>query len=517
MSQFFYQDESLKLYQGDCREVLAACLPDCSVDALVTDPPAGIGFMSKEWDDFRRSRNSNDVERDSVFGRASARGPEYARGSRESFVEFMTAVMVECLRVLKPGAYGLVWAIPRTSHWTAWALEDAGFEIRDRIAHIAGSGFPKSLDIQRAIDTHLCQLPGRHYWLESSLPKGDKAQPDDHVCPFTPEGEPYKGYGSALKPAVEDWWLVRKPLAGTTAANTLEHGVGCLNIDECRISGPNGDGHWSGDDGSDETSRPGYEGGFTAGGEKANGRWPSHLVLSHSADCELIGTAKVKGSPTSKTFHESYAGESATGFLRGVSHSGNQHADEDGNETVEDWRCAEDCPVRLLDQQSGATGAFAPVRGTEPSSVTNKDSGVYGVFAGREVGPFYGDKGGASRFFYCSKASTEDREEGLEDLIAQARDESRKEGNSGGDNPRNRGLQLRKNHHPTVKSTELMRWLIRLITPSGGTVLDPFAGSGSTGKAAAMESCKAILIEEKRDYCEIAIRRARLRQQRLMF
>src|SRR3990167_1434592 len=159
---------NVRLLTGDCVEVMRGMDAE-SVDAIVTDPPAGIAFMGKSWD--------------------------RAHGGRDGWIVGMAAIAAECLRVAKPGSHALVWAIPRTSHWTATAWEDGGWEVRDRLAHIFGSGFPKS---------------------------------------HNPDGK-HEGWGTALKPAVEDWWLLRKPLIGTVAQNVKAHGTGALNVDGCRV------------------------------------------------------------------------------------------------------------------------------------------------------------------------------------------------------------------------------------------------------------------------------------------
>lgn len=533
----FYQNESATIYFGNSLVVLPT-LTDNSVDALVTDPPAGISFMGKDWDDFRRSHNLADAGRDNVFGRTSAKAPEYGRSPRAAFVDAMTLIFRECFRVMKPGAHGLVWSIPRTSHWAAWALEDAGFEIRDRITHIFGSGFPKSLNIQRSVDSALCVLPGRHYWTESSLPKGSGAKLGDHVCPFTDKGREYEGQGTALKPSCEDWWLVRKPVEGTIAGNVQCFGTGSLNVDSCRLgTGDNLNGgayadsigerydgaeNWRFKNGGARQPMPGddregaalgmFQPGKTAGEGfvQPEGRWPSHLVFSHSADCELLGTRSVESNGH-------YPASRGSGGIATSGHAGQSDLEESftGKEEIENWCCADDCPVRLLDEQSGDRKAGGNLSGMEPSRTGGEGTVAYGKFDNRREWNSYSDVGGASRFFYCAKASVEDREEGLQDLIARARDESRKEGNPGGDNPRNRGVQPRKNHHPTVKPTSLMRYLCRLITQPGGVVLDPFMGSGSTGKAAYLEGLRFIGIDKDKSYCEIAARRCELRQRSL--
>jgi len=215
---------------GDSAELLPKLRSE-SIDALVTDPPAGIGFMGKEWDDFRRSRNASDVSRDNPFGRLSARGPEYGR-KRDAFVTALTPIFAECFRALKPGAHGLVWAIPRTSHWTATALEDAGFQVRDVGVHLFGTGFPKS-----------------------------------KAC---------------LKPGAEHW-IVRK-------------GGCDLNIDACRLPGAAGDGHWTHRREIGDGNIYGGGGRTAADFGNVNpnpaGRWPANVTLDEGAAAALGEVAR---------------------------------------------------------------------------------------------------------------------------------------------------------------------------------------------------------------------------------
>lgn len=232
-----------ELLNGDCLEALKT-LESNSVDSLVTDPPAGISFMGKEWDS--------------------------DKGGRDGWIKWMSEVMRECLRVMKPGAHGLVWAIPRTSHWTAAALEDAGFEIRDVITHLFGQGFPKSLDISKAIDKAAGaerELIGinpnarpnsqRTYSLDGKS-KNFSIEVKPITAPATDEAKQWNGWGTALKPASEHWILVRKPCSEkTVAANVLEWKTGGINIDASRISTK----------------------------ENTQGRFPANLVLSHSEHC----------------------------------------------------------------------------------------------------------------------------------------------------------------------------------------------------------------------------------------
>lgn len=331
-------------------------LPNNSIDSLVTDPPAGISFMDKSWD-------SN-------------------KGGRREWVGWMTDVMAECLRVLKPGGHALVWSLPRTSHWTATALEDAGWEVRDCVTHLFGSGFPKSLNLN----------------------------------------DEWGGWGTALKPAAEFWWLARKPLA----ERTVEHNVarwrtGAINIDGCRndapvaaqalpaLNSPTGMVYKF----QTGTGRSGVM------SEPQTGRWPANLVLDEEAAEQLDAQVAFSRS--------SYRAPAARQRNNGIG-------------------------LGSTDTRSGISKA--------PDN--------------------YGDGGGPSRFFYVAKASRKERNAGTSE----------------------------RNDHPTVKSLALMRWLCRMITPPEGTVLDPFAGSGSTLIAAQLEGFGWIGCESSPEY--VAIAEARL-------
>ena len=239
------------LIEGDCLEALRMLPADC-VDALVTDPPAAISFMGAEWDS--------------------------DRGGRDAWVDWMTDVARECHRVLKPGAHGLVWALPRTSHWTAWALENAGFEIRDTVLHVFAQGFPKSQDLGKAIDrlagarrpvvgtqTLSNDIRGNQYGGHGRR-KHLGPLVRDVTAPATAEAEMWDGHGTALKPAHEVWWLVRKSPRGSVASNVLQWGIGGLNVDACRI--PFGARGVDGDDGSSTWAA------------NTSGRWPANVVLT---------------------------------------------------------------------------------------------------------------------------------------------------------------------------------------------------------------------------------------------
>ena len=372
---------SAQIINGDCRDVLKT-LPSASVDAIVTDPPYGLNFMGKKWD--------YDVPGVDVWR--------------------------ECFRALRPGGHLLSFFGTRTYHRGVVPIEDAGFEIRDQIGWLYGSGFPKSHNME-----------------------GD-----------------WEGWGTALKPAWEPIVVARKPLDGTNAQNLARWGVGALNIDGCRVELSEGDdprlggkGDWS----TDKAAKNVYEGGFV--GERvassALGRWPANVI-------------------------------------------------HDGSDEV-------------LDAFPVAPGQLA----RSSSRERRADQSVYGaMLRGGEVEHEPRDSGGsAARFFYCAKASKSDRDAGLDDapdrilaMSNQAKAEVARGNMASGNNLGVNNAKVRKNNHPTVKPTDLMRYLCRLVTPPGGTVLDPFMGSGSTGRGAVLEGFNFIGIEMDVDY--VAIARARI-------
>jgi DNA modification methylase len=343
---------SYEVLHGDCREVMAG-MDECSVDSIVTDPPYGLSFMGKGWDK-------------GVPG-----------------VEFW----VEALRVAKPGAHLLAFGGTRMVHRLAVAIEDAGWEIRDRIHWVYGSGFPKSHDVSKAIDKAAGaerEVVGRYDmpgYGKANATNGQQARITTSFAktsdiPATPAAQQWDGWGTALKPAVEPIILARKPFKGTVAANVLEWGAGAINVDGCRV-------------GTDESLGRPYGGGNNIYGK---------------------------------------------------------YSMENGTRTGD-----------------GLAGRF-------PANLIHdgSDEATAGM-------------GDASRYFYCAKAGKKDRDAGLRDW---------------------------RNTHPTVKPTDLMAYLCRLITPPGGTVLDPFNGSGSTGKAAVREGFNYIGCELDPEYVEIA--RARI-------
>ena len=407
-----------ELLHGDCRDQLAT-IPDNSIDAIVTDPPYELGFMGKSWD--------------------------------ASGIAYNPTVWTECLRVLKPGGHLLAFSGSRTYHRMAVAIEDAGFQIRDQIMWVYGSGFPKSLDISKAIDKVNGHWRGRAGALSSSngSMSGGNYERTEKGEPITPEAEVWEGWGTALKPAHEPIVLARKPLVGTVAENVLRFGVGGLNIDGCRVATdekfvdlPNR--AWVNAVGLSyaESNHNHRDGSNAVAVEKLNnlGRWPANLIHDGSNEVlELFPNTASTGNG------------SRQGFRRG------------GGDGVS---------VGLSGKKYAADG--------------------------------YADGGSAARFFYCAKANKKDRNEGLDHLTPQRESDRTSDNLPGGDNPRNRINTPRLNHHPTVKPTELMRYLCRLITPPNGVILDPFTGSGSTGKAAILEHFQFIGIEQDPDYITIA-------------
>lgn len=453
------------LHCGDSATVLRT-LPDRSVDALVTDPPAGIGFLDADFD------------RD--------------RGGRTKWIGWLAGIVRECYRVLKPGAHGLVWALPRRSHWTATACEDAGFEIRDVIAHLFGEGMPHGANLGVSIDRLLGQERRK-----------EAGRLTTRYAPVTAGGARWEGWSTALRPASEHWILIRKPLEReNTAANVMAHGTGALNVLANRLTAerpgtPQGAALWS------PVSDP--------EGDDRYGRWPANVVLSHDPDCRQ------------------------TGLLRFPVTSDRPFA-----ERVPVWQCVATCPVLALDSQ--AKGSLRPDHGGQlrrngpnsrfmasASDAIDTACGLRRQDPARRFKPGCGSGGTRDPdspveygympaltgraidyftqlapvlpppFRFVAKASSAERNAGLSGLP------SREVLRTGVNLPRT--VPVEQNTHPTVKSLALMRWLVRLITPPGGVVLDPFLGSGSTGCAAALEGFRVIGIEYNPEYVEIARRR----------
>lgn len=405
---------NIELKHGDCLEKLKE-LPDNSVDSIVTDPPYGLSFMNKKWD--------------------------YDVPSVE--------VWTECLRVLKPGGHLLSFAGSRTYHRMSVRIEDAGFEIRDQIMWIYGSGFPKSHNIGKAVD----KLQGNE---REDLGPNPNGRPNCEDEQPTTMGGKYKwsnitkgqseweGWGTALKPAHEPIVVARKPLSEKSVAeNVLKWGTGGINIDESRVGTDDKIKGIKGHKSDGEVGKE-YDTMRKEDWEPNNeGRWPANIILDEEAG-------------------------------------------------------------KVLDEQSGISKSTKIISKGFSSAGSNEGWKRKSHTLISERG--HNDSGGASRFFYCPKASKKDRDEGLDGF--EDKESSVMIGQEGGTLYRDNGTPIlpaiRKNNHPTVKPTQLMEYLIKLVTPKGGTVLDPFMGSGSTGKAAVRNGYNFIGIEREEEYIKIA-------------
>ena len=396
------------ILHGDCRELMAT-LDENSVDAIVTDPPYELGFMGKSWD--------------------------------ASGVAFDVNTWQQALRVLKPGGHLIAFSGSRTYHRMAVAIEDAGFEIRDQIMWVYGSGFPKSMNISKAIDKASGfegEVIGKgSSWNRPESIEGDTARmnvsPGEYdIKKLSPQAQQWQGWGTALKPAHEPMVLARKPLIGTVANNVLTHGTGGLNIDASRVDA--GDEKFTPENSKQTFSNEIYGKGLGLGNpQNPAGRWPANFI--HDGSDEVVALF-----PNSKA------------------------------------------PKPYVGKDYDETSMF----------------GIGGVNHDSE----YGDSGSAARFFYCAKASKRDRNEGLDgfDSVVAGGMQGRQDGSMG-------SITMNKNHHPTVKPTSLMQYLVRLVTPPNGVVLDPFLGSGSTGKACVYEGFDFIGMELTGEYIPIATAR----------
>lgn len=362
--KLYSENENYKLYQGNMLNMLEVIKPN-SIDSIVTDPPYELNFMGKGWDN--------------------------------AGISFDVNTWKKCYEVLKEGGYLLAFGGSRTYHRIACAIEDAGFEVRDTIMWLYGSGFPKSMNIGKKLDK-------------------------------------WQGWGTCLKPSFEPIIVARKPFKGSLVDNVIKNGVGGINIDECRV----------------ETSKEDLD--------KLNKEWDREWNTSYKTYAETIGGTAGFDYSNARVENKGLTGRFPANTILTY------------DETDYDEVC----------------GGFPT--GKKNGSITKRykmNNQVYGEYGYCKTWTAYNDSGSASRYFYCAKASKKDRDEGLdvfnEETVSDGRLKSI-------DNPFQRGETPRKNIHPTVKPTELMQYLVRLVTPNGGVVLDPFNGSGSTGKAVMYEN-----------------------------
>ena len=457
------------VYHGNCLDELKN-LADNSVDAIVTDPPYGLGDSNP---DYIMSALKMWIDGDRAHIPA---GKGFMGKQWDAFVP-PPAVWDECFRVLKPGGYILVFAGSRTQDLMGLSVRMAGFEIRDSLSWVYAQGFPKSLDIGKAFD------------------KAGNAEASGQ----------WSGWGTALKPAVEPIIMGRKPLSEKNVSlNVLRWGVGGINIDESRIGSQTMGGGTMPDlrdVGAKSKEAIGIDKlsfGQVSGAERIEydnfktGRFPANLLLNHAEDCVEVGVVE-----------ESYAinkTEEWTGF--GQKERPDYESTEQKVSTVL-YECVDGCPVKELDEQSGIRpgGTYPAKRGQAVN--TSFASGQETEGGQRQMG----DTGGASRFFYVGKANKKDRNEGLDGLSEKGKVYNGKNDTSAGNAPGSVEDKFttkpQANHHPTVKPTALMQYLIKMVCPAGGTVLDPFAGSGSTGKAAIREGVNFVGVEMTDEYLPI--------------
>ncbi len=501
----------MKIIHGNCIEEMKL-MDKNSIDSIVSDPPYGISFMGKKWDKF----------------------------TPKSFQEFSEQWGIEALRVLKPGGYCLAFSGTRTYHRMTVGLEDAGFVIKDMIAWMYGSGFPKSLDISKAIDKHLGKerekgqeiiypdgglaskrkvIGNKHH---TDIVFGESLVNEDLLyesIPNSNEAQLWSGFGTALKPSFEPVIVAQKPIEGTYAQNVLNYGVGGLNIDGCRITTikeneprkkweePSGQFIGYGNKEKSNTQTVDYGVGIRnkSIGEYADkGRFPANMLLTHHPECQLVGIKQVKTSTLLKK-HNIDNEEINERFSIKAENSRKDYG-KNGYDKVDAYQCHPSCPIQILDEQSGELGSSGRPNLMGKSHHTK---GVNTNFAGGAMNIQHMDKGGASRFFYCGKAHKSERNAGLLDLEHTNNTEmvNRKENSPGIENPRagaGRG-QGAKNDIVTLKPINVMRYLVRLVTPPKGTVLDPFAGSGTTGIACIIEGFDYILIEKRERFANLII------------
>ena len=427
--KLYSENEQYKLYQGNMLDMLEVIKPN-TIDSVITDPPYGLTSITKRFG----KENSAECQygKDGSFARLSKgfMGKEWDG----SGIEYNIDAWQKCYEVLKPGGYLLAFGGSRTFHRIACAIEDAGFEIRDTIMWLYGSGFPKSLNIGLALD--------KKNRVESKIVSKTQAQNE------------WRGWGTALKPSFEPIIVARKPFKGSLVDNVIEYGVGGINIDECRVETTD---TWHRKEQETNTAieyQRKNKGMYAQKSERemnSLGRFPANTILTYDETDfdEVCG-----GFPNSK------GASSQNNYSNGHIYRGQSL--QESNTSLNGYR------------------------------------------------EWYNDNGSASRYFYCAKASKKDRDEGLDDFEEKPMTITESKGRTFNDRCAICGKKFvgsyetichcenpitdktksapRKNIHPTVKPTDLMQYLIRLVSPNGATILDPFNGSGSTGKAVMYEN-----------------------------
>ena len=453
------EKKKFKLYQGDNIENLKK-MPDNSVDSVVTDPPYGLSFMNKKWD--------------------------YDVPSVE--------LWKEVYRVLKPGGHLLSFGGTRTYHRMVVNIEDAGFEIRDQIMWLYGSGFPKSLNIGKAVDKLERKVIGEnenHRKTKGLLELGFQ---DGREKSYNTKGQSdWEGWGTALKPANEPICVARKPLSEKTVAkNVLKWGTGGINIDDCRIGNERRTTPIYSDDVKDDNTLFGLHKTIQRERVETNeGRFPANIIL----ECICDEVIKGEKGEWKKTFRsksgEIYGGGKGTNVVETGGYTGDKG----------DIHLNPDCPCRMLDEQSGVSKTTKRTNFKKNNTMWQEKEDEGDTMSGG-----FNDKGGASRFFYQAKVSKKERNMGLDKF--EEKEYYRLDPNQKTPytevQKKYAKRSSRKNNHPTVKPINLMTYLCRLVTPKNGIVLDPYMGSGSTGISALLEGFRFVGMEMDEDYIKIA-------------
>ena len=464
------------LYCDDCIDRMKQMIDDgVQVDSIVTDPPYELGFMGKQWDD--------------------------------TGIAFSKETWELALKLLKPGGHLLAFSGSRTYHRMAVAIEDAGFEIRDQIMWLYGSGFPKSLNIGKAIDKKLGNerdVVGKGKPMSSLGVMHDDDWKSDDSYKETMGNSEYEGWGTALKPAHEPVVMARKPLSEKTiVANVLKHGTGGINIDGCRVGLSEGDDSRLGGKGTwktDKMAKDVYVGGYA--GEKTGsselGRFPSNVMHDGSDAVKEVFPKRKTTNRKSRPDDNVFTNENS-----GMKQEVNHYADADPRGRF---------PSNVMHDGSDAVkGVFPDTKAGKYKGEGSKSGGIWDNSTGSPAGREYGDEGSASRYFYSPKVSKKERNQGCDGMpikktssMSGRRDPHEMDKSKIDNDVTGRFVTERKNVHPTVKPVELMKYLCRMVTPKDGTVLDPFMGSGSTGMAAKYEGFDFIGIEREKEYFEIA-------------
>ena len=453
----------MRLHNGDCLNILNMMIEDeVFVDSIVTDPPYELGFMGRSWD--------------------------------STGIAFQKETWELCFKVLKPGGHLLAFSGSRTYHRMAVAIEDAGFEIRDQVMWLYGSGFPKSMNIGKTLDK---KLGNERESLGTKIKKAgdmrsgnyDKGGDyDDIELEITKGNSEWEGWGTALKPAHEPLVLARKPLSEKSVVdNVLKHRTGGINIDECRVGNEEIDTSKNRRNKQETTI---FKGGWKSeeGGDTVTGRFPAN-VMHDGSDVvkDIFPKTGTKGNAKYPDSNPDFRDQ------------GRQSKENMGIDKLS-FGQTENVKRKKVNRQPRK----------DDKVWTNKNSGMKSLQYTIE----YEDSGDASRYFYCAKTSKAERNQGLDNLPTKKA--SSMPGRRNPDDMKDskidndvtgRFVTQKKNIHPTVKPIKLMKYLCRLITPKGGTVLDPFMGSGSTGMAAKEENFEFVGIEKEEEYFNIATAR----------